>query len=146
MSRSAFALLATAMVLVAGGGGMLMSFDVDAWSPTEGSGTSDDPYSGIISNNGTDTKYNISWLDGKYFLVGTEFQHSAGAEMGSYSISPGFGLSISALGISGVLSKSGVIEVNANGTKATFYAIDPIKELIFESNPSDGKLTFMGAS
>ena len=115
-----------------------------------GSGTEDDPFSGTVvfsnevGNVGTPFDY--------YFTVGTTIEYVPNGpsySIGSWHIDDGYGLSIDVGHVTGTITKAGTIKVTNTQPGGTIleyeiYAVEPFHELVFESDPGDGVIRYVG--
>lgn len=136
-----FALAATVLMLLAGGGILMSPFDVDA----AGAGTESDPYQGSASVNLTDGME--IWA-----YVGTDIEFSFSGRGASYGGYEGSGLAQSGHSLGGTLSTVGTYEIGFSpGGGSTgewpfsfmLHVVSQFSELVFLSDPiSDGVISY----
>ena len=119
-----------------------MSMEVDAISGDyTGSGTIDDPYSGMVCIKDWDytqptNPYNL------YFTVGTflEYQIAVGIQ-DRFSVTDGFGIELKSTTLEGTFTKAGEIAVKNNDQLVgMIYVVEGTPALEFLSDPADGIL------
>ena len=135
-----FAVMAIGLMMAAGGGMLMSTESIDA----AGSGTEADPYTGEVRITATDG--GECWV-----LLGTDF--TIGSPRMAFSGFESTGLEIAGFTLTGVLTTTGTFNLRYGPSGSDSYPYEytlhvveasSFSELVFESDPSQGAIEYIG--